>query len=334
MLKKLLSLICSAAIAAAAVSSFRVSAEDYEIKTVERHEPDSMLILGDSIASGYGLEGYDAGDNKSTNNYGAQLAESYGLTNDTYRNFSVDGLTSSELLESLENGIYDDYLSCELIVISIGGNDLLDVLFDSENGIASIIDFSEISTGNFNFLSKLTSSDFQELASKVSSSADEAIENYGANLDNIISYIKEHNTQAQIIVQNLYNPMNTRIKAIDNLYESKISDINEIINQSDNCFIADIYTPFSESETNLIQNDFTHPNSSGHAVIYNAVCSCIAENCIFYDEYKVSTTVVEVAPEKSHLNQYFTAIFIFGGLIVIILTSEIIKFITKRKNKE
>lgn len=333
MIKKLAAIICTAAVALS--SAFTASAET-ETKQVERDNPNSILILGDSIASGYGLDGYTPGDNKSCKNYGSLLAEKYGLTNETYRNYAIDGQTSEELLEKIDSGLYDDYLGCEVVIISIGGNDLLGILLDKENGIATSLDLSKLSTGETTFFELLTSDEAKNALSVISALADERITAFSENLKKIIAALKGKNPDSQIVIQNLYNPMDTGIELIDSLYAEKIGKLNEVINSSENCAVADVYGKFSASDEKLIQSDFTHPNAEGHALIYSAVSECIDEKCVFYNTVEIERTTVEVHKPKSNLKKYVAALCVFGAIAVLSLAVGIVlRIVKKRKqNKE
>jgi len=120
-----------------------------------------ILVMGDSIATGYGLNGYKgARPGEAADSFGAKLAAEYGLVyGHSYYNFAVDGMTSAELAAALESGKswkmhkdnatlgtseyqYSQYAvadssaaqtalkNCDTIVISIGGNDLLRPMFE------------------------------------------------------------------------------------------------------------------------------------------------------------------------------------------------------------
>jgi len=123
-------------------------------------KPSGMLVLGDSIATGYGLPNYSAPSPQlATDSFGNRLAAEYGLSyGHTYYNFAVNGMTSEELAAALTDGtsqyVYRDNAlgfdeatysmyqmvdasatkvavkNCDTIIISIGGNDLLRPLFE------------------------------------------------------------------------------------------------------------------------------------------------------------------------------------------------------------
>ncbi|MGN1133442.1 MAG: SGNH/GDSL hydrolase family protein, partial [Oscillospiraceae bacterium] len=85
-----------------------------EYKKIEIPVPHNLLFLGDSIATGYGLEGYSDGKD-NCNSYANQLTEKYSqelsdTCQVTEKNAAVDGKTSKELLEELKSGMYDSQL--------------------------------------------------------------------------------------------------------------------------------------------------------------------------------------------------------------------------------
>jgi len=119
-----------------------------------------MLVLGDSIATGYGLPGYSAASPQlAADSFANKLAAKYKLTyGHTFYNFAIDGMTSAELASAVsegksqylykenalgvDEGTFSRYMmvdasstqvaikNCDTIVISIGGNDLLRPMFE------------------------------------------------------------------------------------------------------------------------------------------------------------------------------------------------------------
>ncbi|MBP5604511.1 MAG: hypothetical protein J6X60_03065, partial [Ruminiclostridium sp.] len=74
----------AAVIASAVMLTSMVSAEDAA-------DTNDLLVLGDSIATGYGLEGYIPGDNTSAaGSFANKLSASY----DSAVNLAVDGRTA------------------------------------------------------------------------------------------------------------------------------------------------------------------------------------------------------------------------------------------------
>lgn len=334
MLKKIISLLAALAIVPSAL--LPASAET-EYRQVERKNPNSLLILGDSIATGYGLDGYTAGNNSSAANYGSMLKEEYGLTNDTYRNYAVDGQTSTQLLEKLSQGVYDDYLVCETVVISIGGNDLLDVILDPENGVFGEnenSDLKDLFSGKVSAEEFFASLKTESLKDSIGKKAEENINTFKENLTKIIAKIKEVNPDCQIVLQTLYDPMHTGIDYIDDIYAENINKMNQVINSAENAVKADVYSAFEASGGELIQRDFTHPNAEGHKLIYSAVSKCIDEQCVFYNTVEVEKTTVQVQKPKKHLKKYVAAICVFSGAAVVCVIAGVAVRISRKRSKE
>ena len=95
----------------------------------EETKPQTLLALGDSLTTGYGLANYTPGGSPYLcNSYINQIAKAMGLEGgQTYINRAVNGDRSADLaklLPSLENEVK----SADMIIITIGGNDLLSLL--------------------------------------------------------------------------------------------------------------------------------------------------------------------------------------------------------------
>ncbi len=223
------------------LSSTIVGAED---------KTDKLVVLGDSIAYGYGIE-------SPRDIYGRIIADErdYRLFND-----AVSGHTTTDLLErinkntSVKNHIKD----AETIIISIGGNDFLHLGYESS---------------------------LTELLQIISRGRDsEVIENLvntvKKNIHSIHETIRELNPNGKIILQTVYNPFlgqEDRLTQVLNqlvqLFRQDYIDIYK--NESDtdsNMIIADIEKTFREyyertKTTELVQSDFIHPSVKGHSLI-------------------------------------------------------------------
>ena len=90
-------------------------------------ERATLLILGDSIATGHSLEDYNsAGNPKSQYSWATLLAEEYGAKQ---VNLAVDGDTTSDLLAVVQaNAKRPAIASADVICISIGGNNFLQLM--------------------------------------------------------------------------------------------------------------------------------------------------------------------------------------------------------------
>lgn len=110
-MKKILSAIMSAAIAVSAALPFSGTAAAAE-------DISSIVVLGDSIASGYGL----AEGNKT---YGEIVGNYYGAKTD---NYAKSGDATTDLIAALESPTTELSASikgADYVIVSVGGNDML-----------------------------------------------------------------------------------------------------------------------------------------------------------------------------------------------------------------
>lgn len=110
-MKKILSAIMSAAIAVSAALPFSGTAAAAE-------DISSIVVLGDSIASGYGLA-----EGKKT--YGEIVGNYYGAKTD---NYAKSGDATTDLIAALESPTTELSASikgADYVIVSVGGNDML-----------------------------------------------------------------------------------------------------------------------------------------------------------------------------------------------------------------
>ncbi|MGN1480038.1 MAG: SGNH/GDSL hydrolase family protein, partial [Acutalibacteraceae bacterium] len=160
MIKKITALFVAFAICFAAVSL-----------TASAKENTNYLVLGDSIAEGFGIKNPDEAS------YGKLVADANGYN---YRNRGVMGRNSERLYEYLTEaeGYIEDVEWADIISLSIGGNDFL------LNHAASLLAQGII----FNDYSKF----------------DEIGETFFVNFSKCMDRIHELNPDAVILVQTLY----------------------------------------------------------------------------------------------------------------------------------
>lgn len=156
-----------------------IESGDYEHKIIH------YVALGDSIAKGYGLEDVDR------ESYVGRIAQAlegqYGAVRLT--NFGKNGLRSEQLLEILTDEDHEQHKKymeeierADLITLSIGSNDLLQYL-------SVDMDLEE----------------FEEQGDEIFT---KACERFWQNIPQIIDVIHSHAPQAQLFVNNIYNPCN------------------------------------------------------------------------------------------------------------------------------
>ena len=203
--------------------------EASEISEITEDEPSrpvleklDIVVLGDSIARGYGLK------NVESQRYSALLGEKLkDIANEVeIVNFGIDGQTGAELSEKLKTDPYPELASADKVIISIGGNNILGglpqlvsgafkfdgdlmtafsdyvkYLFGTGDGDRSRYEYS-VGVINDAFVaanSVFESAEFEKLIS-------EAAEKLKKELPEIIGSIRELNPEADIYVQTIYNP--------------------------------------------------------------------------------------------------------------------------------
>lgn len=236
-----------------------------------------ITILGDSIASGFGLPEYESG-----NNYSAPLSwgNLIGAESDFCENFAADGKTTSELLNELSHPspqLYKAVERADKVIISIGGNDFLDKMKSA--ALSAIITDSEMlyAIANNNFSPEVIAQYSQHILQSAVNSVSEAdINSAVSNIEQISSIILDANPDAEIILLTIYNPFSGHIllsgisDAADTILTSFNKGLSDIAAQSEQIIIADVYSDFSgnaSSYTNIARLDI-HPNADGHNRIY------------------------------------------------------------------
>ncbi|OEH84901.1 hypothetical protein BHU72_06825 [Desulfuribacillus stibiiarsenatis] len=202
-----------------------------------------VVVMGDSIARGMGDETGDGLTSELVNLFQENEKQVEVV------NIAVDGLESDELLELIESEQTDELLQrADLILISIGGNDLRGVL----RGDMSILKTGEI---------------------------DEIQEGYLDNVSNSIDYIRELNEESYIAFVGLYNPFD--IYSLDDDYSDIdliefLKDWNyqtQLLVEEDNLGVfVPTYDLFKWNIEQFMSRDGIHPNAAG----YQAIASRIA----------------------------------------------------------
>lgn len=319
------------------------AAAQTEYEEIKTDTPPEMLFLGDSIATGYGLDGYNGGK-ENCESYANMLADKYanqlkGKCKTSMKNSAIDGQTSGELLSGLHNGIYDEDLrNSDAIIISIGGNDLLTVLWDfvSDNFNINFNDSDiENQENNLNFTQIIQS--ITSLGSKIDSN----LKSFDSNLAQIAKYIK-NKSDGIIIIQTLYNPFDQfGQEQVKEFISHKIKALNSSIETHKNdaeaeYIVADVYSEFygKGNELTRINSMDIHPNQQGHKVIAQCV-----DKTIGTEKYTYLIEKNDTAAQSNNINKnsnqksVFAALICIGILIIIISVIGMIK-IKSRKQGE
>ena len=244
----------------------------------------NIVVLGDSIASGYGLPDYIGG-----NNYSAPLSwgNLLGSECEHYENFARDGMTSEELLLLLEqpsDALLNSLKSADCVVVSIGGNDFLGKMMDAVK-ISALSDTEMISAllnGEFR-AEMLGQFSNRILNAVISAMRDADVEKTVSNTHEIVQIISRINPDAKIILLTLYNPFSGHIllSGISDTAEEILTKLNsgfsDIARDFSNIRIADVHSAFSDNPsefTNINRLDI-HPSVAGHARIYEMLCAVL-----------------------------------------------------------
>lgn len=247
------------------------------IKTFAEGEEEfsSILVLGDSISSGYGLEGYPD-DIEGIRSYANLMREEF--TPNTFNNLAINGQTSAQLLEKVKKGEYDENIKdADLILITIGGNDVLHNFIQSLKELIVDLDGNyQIVTSEENVLNKIKD---KIIKSQNEEEYNKICENFKANFLELVTLLNEKNSDAKLYFQTIYNPFSgvTYLSEIDEFAEKYINRINEVIrnntkDENNNILyqyadVADVFDKSAYMFTNILKFDI-HPNSIGHKVIY------------------------------------------------------------------
>lgn len=269
-------------------------------REIEVDVPPVLLVLGDSIATGYGLEGYNNGK-PGCDSYANLLAGKFKteLPDDSgakLTNLAVDGMTSEGLLAELKAGNMDAALKeADCITVSIGGNDLLHSLWDflADRGITDT--------------SSTSVTDVVSIVLHLGSLKEKLDTNLGIfekNLGEIASYINAH-TEGTLIIQTLYDPFQsfTLIPGFSGIAKDKIGKLDEYIrvhagDAGSNYTVCDVAPEFegkSNELTNIGKIDI-HPNADGHKVIADCLEKTIRAGKYTYTQtYEIEETAASVS---------------------------------------
>ena len=260
------------------------------------------LVLGDSISTGYGL-------NDPSKSFAEQVAEAKGYTLD---NQAKDGETTDSLAGKLTT-LSSNIAAADLITITIGGNDLMDALYDyladeynedkeEDAQITAEAAKEKLMSGDLTFLSFAVNvvGDFAG-----STQAKTALAAFGTNLGTIVGAIKQANADVTLLVATQYNPYSylakvygtqlTQAQTISDAFDTGVKALNgtieAVVNQA-GFTVVDVYTAFEKAVAEnknpcnpsvevavppKVNLDF-HPNQTGHDLIAEAVLAALPES--------------------------------------------------------
>lgn len=332
MFRKITSILASAVILMGFTGCAMVKRELVE-KEYQTEIPPRMLFLGDSIPAGYGLDGYTDSDNYNCASYSNILKERYTaelaeICSHEMQNLAVSGATSDDLLDLIDSGKLDSALAdTDAVVISIGGNDMLHIMFGllADLGMSAenrTLDIENIDI--FSALGQLLTMDGE---------IDDALNGFETNIQEISAKLNEK-TSGEIYVQTLYNPLETftDLQILVDFSVEKIDRYNEIVKNNANDYkVIDVAEEFNgkcDELTRIKQLDI-HPNEEGHRLIAEMVDKSFRETGF-------SCTVQEYGAPKL---TFLAIALIFLGffalfLILILVIPNLFKKFTDKTDKK
>lgn len=281
-------LVCMLTVSAGGI--FPVNAAAKTDKTV-------YTAFGDSIAAGYGLDGYSAGQTTGPADSYQALVADFLHTNS--RNFAVTGDDSDACIRLLRSGTADgDLKNADVVTLSIGSNDLLlpfiQIVMDYFDIDPQSIDKSMFENGfQMPQVDPSTIKEYYKQSEKLLAQLrdDETLHARAAafpeQLQTILSLLRQKAPAAEIYVTNIYNPF-TSVPLIGTMAESYIQEINQAFSTDDPLYtLVDVYTLFRKEALTNVRFDLEnladinpdpHPSVQGHKVIAQQITAALKKN--------------------------------------------------------
>lgn len=166
-----------------------------------------LVILGDSISAGFGL------DDPDTERYGALLTQKLNADEPDAPwheyNYALSGDDSSDLLYRLHVGRAVRLPSADLIIICIGANNMLGAYTDYAKELIGDKDVMNMTDSELEQFQKEIQEQVEndaDAAKKLEQRIDAGLETLKTDLEDIYTWIRERNADADIYVMNIYNP--------------------------------------------------------------------------------------------------------------------------------
>jgi lysophospholipase L1-like esterase len=195
----------------------------------------SHLALGDSVIRGYGVADNENLVHQFSTKLGNQIHKQI-----EFKNEGINGITSGELKELVQQGKFDDEIKkSDIVTINVGGNDILHVADQGE--IQNVFHtFNQLQT------------------------------NFSNNLTEIAARIKSKNANATIVFLELYNPLSPAepmYSLADELLPKWNLKIYEVANHFPNSLVIETTKAINSKKLNNLSADGIHPNSAGYTAI-------------------------------------------------------------------
>ncbi|MBQ5838238.1 MAG: SGNH/GDSL hydrolase family protein [Clostridia bacterium] len=273
------------------------------------------VVLGDSIARGYGLE------SPESMRFSALLEKSLAMVYEDIEiaNYGVDGRTGEELIDFVKNEPPKELADCDCIIISIGGNNILQMLDTLDTALNALMEIDPKAVADY---FKYTVTDEGEEKDKLAYACDvlssvfgainvafesetfnSLITDAGKRLENeiprLISELRKINPDAKIYFQTVYNPykdINLSLQDVeekldlDTHGERAVAKLNapiEALAEENGYEIVPVWQEFDRSNKTLTNAGISlitasisfdpHPNARGHKLIAEIYYGIISE---------------------------------------------------------
>ena len=229
---------------------------------------DSLVVLGDSISTGYGLNG----ELYTRASYSNLVASALGLSaGNGYTNYAVDGYTSAQILQKAKDN-QATVAAADLIIMTNGGNDVLSKMLMIAMKAAGVdsLNLTQIAIALAQMSAEEASARLYS-AENVNTIAT-ALVNYKTNLTMLLEYLKTAAPDTRVLVLTQYNPLSglTMFGMLDSYAETVIGQMNDIMNEvvtAAGYEIVDTHAVMvgqGAVMSNIMSADI-HPNALGHA---------------------------------------------------------------------
>ncbi len=275
--------------------SFLFIISNFSIPCKAADEKLDILIMGDSIPYGYLLA-------SSEKNYGELIKDYYNGKADV-TNIAVNGYSTNDLLELIEKSETKEQIkNADVVIISIGANDLLNVFFERYYEIVQTYSETDFAVAAQTIISDKDG--FSDLLNDLDKGTLTAIN----NIPEIKNKIATANSDTKIIFQTIYNPFEslsgnpdyTVISTLNFLLNSLLFQINKEIKSLEGTETADIYALFKNTGwlTTNIRNYDIHPNQLGHVSISAKIITILSEDEQNFKKLCVRLTKETIANEN------------------------------------
>lgn len=244
-------------ISGCAIQNRDLSTKETALKTKQQPPADflphdiKIVSVGDSLTQGVGdedkLGGYIPFLKKD-------LEKLNSVNTAAFENHGKKGNRTDQLLKRLKQpSVMADIKDADMVIITIGGNDVMQVFRDNLLGLK---------------LNKFIA-------------AEEA---YQERLDEIITLIRNYNREAGIILVGIYNPFIkwfSDIKEMDQVIDNWNNVSYETVAKYNRGIFVPVADIFENNEESLLYTDYFHPNSRGYELIAKRIYEyLIAEDYI------------------------------------------------------